>query len=79
MLTALIVSFLSSYPEFALFLAGMGFLRTINKPLFSLIQVAVDATDTKLDNEKWNTIKSHKAMKSFLWLLDFTTSMKVPK
>ena len=79
MLTTLLVSMLSAYPEFTVFLAGMGFLRTINKPLFSLIQVAVDATETKIDNEKWNAIKKHKAMKSFMWLLDFTTSMKIPK
>ena len=78
-MTAIIVSFLSAYPEFTMFLAGMGFLRTINKPLFSLIQAGVDATETKLDNEKWATIRDHKVMKSFLWLLDFTTSMKVPK
>ena len=79
MLTDLVVKLLSGYPEFAAFLAMMGFLRAVNKPLFTLIQKAVDATDTKIDNETWSKIRDHKVMKSFLWLLDFTASIKIPK
>ncbi len=79
MIAELLVGIFAAYPEFTAVMTGMGLMRAINKPLFSLIQTVVDSTDTKLDNEKWNEIKNHKVMKSFFWLLDFTTSMKIPK
>lgn len=79
MLTSLLVSMLSAYPEFTLFLTAMGFMRTINKPLFGMIHKVVESTDTTVDNEMWNKVKDHKAMKSFMWLLDFTASIKIKK
>lgn len=75
----IIVGMLAAYPEFTVFMTFMGFMRSVNKPLFSLIQKIVDSTDTTLDNEKWRAIRDHKVMGSALWLLDFTTSVKIPK
>lgn len=79
MITSMVVGLLSSYPEFTLFLSAMGFARTINKPLFALIQAAVDSTDTDTDNKWWNKVQEHKVMKSVFWLLDWTASIKMPK
>ena len=76
-MTDLIVGYLAGYPEFTAFMTVMGILRTINKPLFALISKGVAATDTTFDNKLWNKVRHHKVMKSFLWLLDFTTSIKI--
>ena len=79
MLTDLVAGYLSSYPEFQLLLVGMGFMRMVNKPLFALIQKAVEATETDTDDKWWAKAQEHKAMKSFFWLLDWTASVKMPK
>ena len=79
MITELIVGFAAAYPEFTAFVTIMGMFRTINKPAFALVQKFVDSTDTKVDNEWWKKTQEHPAMKSFLWVLDWTASIKMPK
>lgn len=79
MLTEIVVGALASYPEFTVFMTGMGFLRMVNKPAFALIQKVVESTETKVDDAWWVKAQSHPAMKSFFWLLDWTASVKLPK
>lgn len=79
MLTELVVGALAAYPEFTVFMTVMGTARMVNKPLFTVIQKFVDSTETKVDNEWWANAQKHPAMRSFLWVLDWTASVKVPK
>lgn len=64
-------------PNLAGLFMVMGFLRVINKPLFSLIEAVVKETETQEDDKWWSKIKQSKGMKSVLWLLDFTASVKI--
>lgn len=79
MITELVVSLLAANPTFATFITIVGLLRAINKPLFATIQAIVDKTETKMDNQWWERVQAHPAMKSFLWLLDWGASVKLPK
>ena len=79
MLTELVVGLLAQHPAFTTFLVVTGFLRAVNKPTFALIQKVVDTTATDADDKWWKKARESKAMSSVLWVLDWTTSIKLPK
>lgn len=79
MITELIVGLMAANPTFATFITIVGILRVVNKPLFATIQALVEKTETDVDDKWWSDVKAHPAMKSFLWVLDWGASVKLPK
>ena len=79
MITDLIVGMLAANPTFATFITIVGMLRVVNKPLCATIQAIVDKTETDADDKWWAKVQTHPAMKSFLWMLDWGASVKLPK
>jgi hypothetical protein len=74
-----ILALMMKYPATASVLVVMGILRAIFKPLFSLLQAYVDATESKTDNEKLQKFKDSKIYKALAYLLDYAASVKLPK
>lgn len=57
--------------------AWIGALRVAFKPTMSWLHSVVDATPTDRDNAILAKVEASKAMKTFAWLLDLLTSIKV--
>lgn len=74
-----IMEWAQQYPFFSVMLMIIGFLRAINKPLFALIDAGVAATATDKDDIIWKDAKNSKAMETFLFLIDWFTSVKIKK
>jgi len=75
----LIAMLIAKYPIAAQVFMIMGVLRAINKPLFALLQSYVDATASKSDNELLAKIMASKVYKYLNFILDWSTSVKLPK
>lgn len=56
--------------------ALMGFLRIINKPLFTALRSYVESTETKEDDKQLEKIERSQAYKMFLFVLDWFASVK---
>lgn len=69
----------SKHPQVMAILVLIGTFRVIFKPLTTLIQTYVDATDTPADNAWWMKLQASPAFKAVLWVLDYTASIKLPK
>lgn len=69
-------SFLQSYPNLSTLLAIIGFLRAINKPLFTLARAYVQSTATLKDDEKLDKIERSPQYKALLFVLDWFASVK---
>lgn len=67
------------HPEAITFFLVLGVLRSINKPLFALIHAYVEATPNKEDDQKLEQIESSKTYKTFCFVLDYLTSVKIKK
>lgn len=74
-----ILTFAARYPHFAVIFMVMGFVRTLFKPMCSVIQAYVDATETKADNLWWSEVQKSKVWGSLLYLIDLFASVKLPK
>ena len=75
----IVLDIVKSLPWFADVLMLMGMLRLIFKPLFSIIQTVVDATDSKVDDQYLAGIRNSKGYALVVWALDFFASVKLPK
>lgn len=78
-LISLVLPFLISNPHFAVLVTFMAGGRLIFKPLCSLIQAYVDATPTLKDNLMWKDAQESKHFKAVSYVLDFFSSIKLPK
>jgi hypothetical protein len=78
-MTEIIIGFLNTNPHFAVLFTLISVSRTVFKPACSLIQLYVDATPTKKDNEVWNKIKEKKSFKAAAYAIDYFLSIKLPK
>jgi hypothetical protein len=74
-----ILALMMKYPATSSVLVVMGVLRAVFKPLFSLLQAYVDATESKTDNEKLQKFMESKIYKALAYLLDYAASVKLPK
>lgn len=70
---------IAKYPIMAQVFVVIGVMRAINKPLFALLQSYVDATASKADNELLAKIMGSKIYGYFCFLLDWSTSVKMPQ
>lgn len=76
----MLLGLISKYPVAAQILMVVGFLRLLNKPLFSFLQQVVDFTDwTQKDNEILKKILESKIYKYVSYILDYSASMKLPQ
>lgn len=74
----IIIDSIKEYPWFTNLVIIMGTLRLIFKPMFSLINVVVEATPTEKDNKIWRRIQESKQMRFIVWLVDYFASIKLP-
>jgi len=75
----LIAMLIAKYPIMAQVFVVIGVMRAINKPLFALLKAYVDQTASTSDNELLNKIMSSKIYSYFQFILDWSTSVKLPK
>jgi len=75
----LIISFANQYPVVASVLMAIGVLRTINKPLFTFLQVLVGSTPTQKDDEILKSVEQSKAYTYLCFVLDYFASVKLPQ
>ena len=67
------------YPMLMTVFFVIGFLRAINKPLFSFLNTLVKATPTVRDDEILAVVEQSKIYKAIAFVLDWTASIKLPK
>jgi hypothetical protein len=66
------------YPILMTVFFVIGFLRAINKPLFTFLGTLVKATPTPKDDEILQTVETSKIYKAIVFVLDWTASVKIP-
>ena len=74
----IIAKLIETHPLVAQVFIVIGILRSINKPLFSLLQAYVDSTASKSDNEFLNKVMSSKVYFMLNYVLEWSTSVKLP-
>jgi hypothetical protein len=73
------VGWMNTFPVFSTFLAVIGAIRLVVKPVMEAIKTITAATPTKKDDELVNDFFGSKTWKSFLFLLDWLVSVKLTK
>lgn len=69
----------AKYPVIVTILTLMGFLRAVMKPLITAIHKYAESTETPVDNEWIAKVENSRALKFFLYGLDYLASVKVRK
>lgn len=67
------------YPWLVTAIAFVGTFRLVVKPVMAAIEQIVKATPTKEDDKVLEEVKQSQAYKWFLFVLDWLTSIKIPK
>lgn len=75
----LIETYGAQYPEVVSIIVIIGTFRLVVKPVMVAIEQIVESTPTKKDDEVLENVKSSQAYKWFVFLLDWFTSIKLPK
>lgn len=75
----LLVIGVEKYPMLMTLFLVIGFMRVINKPLFSFLNTLVKATPTVRDDEILAVVEQSKIYKTIAFILDWTASIKLPK
>jgi hypothetical protein len=76
-MTELITAFLLANPTAASIFIIMGVSRAVFKPLMSVLHAYADATESKEDNQLLSKFESSPAYKTIVYVLDWTTSIKI--
>jgi hypothetical protein len=76
-----IIAFLTGAfgPTMLVVFAVIGIFRAIFKPLMALIAAIVAVTPSKSDDELLAKVEGNKWYAMFVWLIDYLTSVKLPK
>jgi hypothetical protein len=74
-----ILEIIGQYPIVASILAVIGGLRLVFKPVMTAIEAVVAATPTKKDDLALEKTKDSAIYKAFVWLVDYLSSVKLPK
>ena len=76
-----IVQFLTGAfgPTMLIVFSVIGMFRVVFKPLMALIAAIVSVTPSKTDDKLLAKVEGNKWYKMFLWLIDYLTSVKLPK
>lgn len=75
----LLLDLVSKYPVVASVIAVVGILRLVIKPLMSIVHSVADSTESAKDNEVLEKIESSKVWQGLVWLIDYLSSVKLPK
>lgn len=78
-LLKVIWQFAEQFPVMGTILMIIGFLRLVNKPLFTILHIIVGATPTKKDDEILDNVEKSKFYKWFVYILDWFGSVKLKK
>ena len=73
----LIQELILANPNLASVFVVIGVIRTINKPLFSIIRTIVEATPEKEDDKALDRFERSKTYKAILYMLDWFGSVKI--
>lgn len=73
-----IFGLLSDHPIVGMLLLAVGFLRVVMKPIMEIAYKYVEATPYDSDDKWLHDLEQSKGYKSFLWLLDWLGSVKLP-
>lgn len=80
---AVLIPFLADmaqqYPVAMAVMVWFGVFRAVFKPLMLAIDSYFTATPSKEDDAKWASLKSSKIYQGLVWLVDYSTSIKLPK
>lgn len=77
LITEMIIGWLQGYPFFGTIIVILGITRAVIKPFMSFVNALVNATPSPNDNSWWASIEASEGMKFFLYILDWTTSIKI--
>jgi hypothetical protein len=75
----LIVMLVGKYPMLVAVFSIVGVLRAVFKPLMSLIEAYVGATESKKDDAVVEGFKAGKIYKAIVWFIDYFSSIKIDK
>lgn len=75
----IILMLVQKYPSLVAVFSVIGIMRAIFKPLMSLIESFVLATESKKDDMVLESAKASKIYKAIVWLIDYLASIKVDK
>lgn len=75
----LVAEMVMNYPNLMSVVVVLGVFRMVFKPIVTAVQAYVDATPSKIDDEKFEEIKKSSAYKSVSWLVDYLMSIKLPQ
>lgn len=79
MIEEIILNMASKYPFVLTALVIIGGLRVIFKPLMSYIESYVLSTESLEDDKFLKSLKENKFYQAFVFLLDYTASIKLPQ
>lgn len=74
----LILDLVKDYPMMASIFMIIGVLRSIFKPLMTLLHSYVDATPSEKDNASLEKLKASKVFAALVWFIDYSSSIKLP-
>ena len=77
-LAELIQMLAQKFPVAIAILAAIGTFRVFFKSIYAAIGVAVGETESKKDDEYYKAVSDSKIFKVLSFILDLTTSIKVP-
>ena len=75
----LVETYGADYPWLVSAIAIVGTFRLVIKPIMTAIEQIVAATPTKKDDEVLEDVKKSKAYEWFIFVVDWLTSIKLPK
>ena len=73
-----ILDLVAKYPLIAGVVMVIGVFRAIFKPLMTLVEAYVQSTPSTKDDEAVASFKTGKIYAALVWLVDYTTSIKLP-
>lgn len=78
-ISGLIVQFATNYPILTTVMLALSVLRTINKPLFSILHSIADVTPYDGDDKALAAVESSPIYASICYVLDWFASVKLPE
>lgn len=78
-ISSLILSAATKYPIVTSIFVIIGVMRAVNKPFFSFLRSLVKETATDVDDRILDTVEQSPLYRGLTWVLDWTTSIKLPK
>ncbi len=75
----IVLALSQKYPGLMTFFVVLGILRTVFKPLMSILQAVVKETPTLADDHALAKFMSSRAYLGLVWFVDYVSSVKLPR